>query len=380
MGKAKPYYERFITGPLLRFDDRNSGFSRLQRNEIPLPDAEKAKTLDPNRTIKDQVLNWDPQGRQKRGYGQADYALKFAGRTIDRLIRQTLYTEPMDSSVHQVKFEVSDKPAVTKLIKEVAQWFGADLVGICEVNHSWTYSHWGDFNAFHADGRANPGEPIDPPNWVKYAIVMGIEMDYENIARSPAVESATDLGYSKMAFIAPSVASYIRLLGYHAMPMGNEYALNIPLAIDAGLGELGRHGLLITKEFGPRVRICKVFTDLPLETDAPIDIGVQHFCENCGRCADACPGKAIPSGDRTDKAWDMSNNVNVLKWPVKVMPCLQWWLRNRAGCSVCIRVCPFNKPKGPLHSAVKKTIKTTSLLDNLLIKSDEVFGYGKQKL
>lgn len=382
MRRQKPSYERFMTGPILRFDDRNGGFSKLQRGEVRIPDMHKVagKPFATTSTIKDQVLRWDPSGKQRRGYGQTDYALKSAGRTIDHLVRQTLYTTSTESDVCGTKVDVSDKAAIASAIKTVARWFGADLVGICEVNPGWIYSHWGDFNAFHTGGKVSPGDPIESPDWVKYAIVMGIEMDYETIARSPAVEAATDLGYSKMAFIAPSVAAYIRQLGYHAMALANEYALNIPLAIDAGLGELGRHGLLITEQFGPRLRLCKVFTDLPLEVDSPIDIGVQHFCETCRRCAEACPGRAIPFGDRTDKAWDESNNINVLKWPVKVMACLEWWLRNRANCSVCIRVCPFNKPEGYLHSVVRNTVKTTRLFDGLLVKADQALGYGKQKL
>ena len=70
------------------------------------------------------------------------------------------------------------------------------------------------------------------------------------------------------------LAEFIRILGYKAIPMGNDTSLSIPLAIDAGLGELGRHGLLITPEYGPCVRLCKVFTDLPLEPDKPIQFGV----------------------------------------------------------------------------------------------------------
>jgi len=224
----------------------------------------------------------------------------------------------------------------------------------------------------------NPGDPIKIPSWLKYAIVMVIGMDYEQIARSPAAEGTTDLGYAKVAFICALLATYIGRLGYHAMPSGNDFALNIPLAIDAGLGELGRNGLLITEQFGPRIQICKVLTELPLEVDSPIDIGVQAFCERCHRCADACPSRAIMSGERTDKAWDISNNINVLKWPIKAMDCIRWWYKNGAYCSNCIRVCPFNKPQGWLHSLVRKTVKATPVFDRFFVKMDRILGYGKQ--
>jgi len=241
------------------------------------------------------------------------------------------------------------------------------------------FSHWGDYNSV-MNGMASPGDPIELPSWAKYAIVMAIAMDYKQLERSPAVECSTDIAYSKMAFVASSLATYIRNLGYHAIPSGNDLALSIPLAIDAGLGELGRNGTLITGPFGPRVRLCKVFTELPLETDSPVDIGVQHFCENCKICASTCPGKSIMDGDRTDRAWGDSNSVNVLKWPIKSMNCLSWWIKNRASCAVCIRICPYNKPPGILHSLVRKIIERTSLFDRFFVRMEKFMGYGKQVL
>ena len=368
----EPTYKRFITGPLLRFDDRNGGFSRLQRDEVPKTDEEQKASG----SVMDKLLKRDSSEGERKGYDQKDYALAWSARTIDYLVRANLYSR--DLEVSETSVGVSNKAAITRQVKSAARWFGADLVGICEVNPGWVYSHWGDYNAFYSGGIASPGDPIEIPSWLKYAVVIAIEMDYQGIGRSPAIEPATYLGYAKMAFLAPSLATYIRQLGYHAMPCGNDFATSIPLAIDAGLGELGRHGLLITEQFGPRVRICKVFTDLPLEVDSPIDIGVQAFCERCQRCAEACPGRALMFGERTDKAWDVSNNINVLKWPIKAMNCLSWWNKNQGSCSNCIRVCPYNKPKGWLHSSVRKIVKTTPAFDGLLVKMDEALGYGKQ--
>jgi len=362
-----PTYKRFITGPLWRFDERNVGFSRLQRNEVP--QTEK-------RSFSDGLYHPDPSRAARKGYGQKDYALTWSARTIDYLVRANLYSR--DSKVAETKVDVTDKVLFTQKIKSVAHWFGADLVGICEVNPNWVYSYWGDYSAHYSGGLASPGNPIEIPSWLKYAVVIVTEEDYEEVKRSPAVEGATTLGYAQMAFIATSVATYIRELGYHAIPCGNDYSLSVPLAIDAGLGEFGRHGMLITRQFGPRVRVCKVFTNLPLKVDSPIDLGVQDFCERCQRCAEACPSRAIMFGERTDKAWDVSNNINVLKWPIKAMDCLNWWIKNRNACSNCIRVCPYNKPHGWLHSLVKKTVKTTPVFDRLFVKMDRALGYGKQ--
>ena len=80
------------------------------------------------------------------------------------------------------------------------------------------------------------------------------------------------------------------------------------MAVDAGLGELGRNGLLISSGFGPRIRISKVLTDLPLVPDQPVDLGVRKMCEVCGKCAKACPGQAISRDEPTMEGLTLSNN------------------------------------------------------------------------
>ena len=84
------------------------------------------------------------------------------------------------------------------------------------------------------------------------------------------------------------------------------------------------------------------------------------------------------SGERTDKPWNSSNNINVLKWPINAVDCHDWWHKNESSCSNCIRVCPYNKTKGWLHSIVKKTVKATPIFDRFFIKMDQAMGYGKQ--
>lgn len=372
----KPTYHKFTTEPFQRFDDRNSGFSRFQREQIAkIQDLKYEQKPSVSSTAK--IQKGDPSEiGEKKGFGKKDYALSWGGRTVDYLIRANLYTRDLD--IDENKIDVSDSSSVTRQVKSAALWYGANLAGICEVNPAWIYSHWGDYNAFYSGGLAKAGESIEIPSWLKYCVVLIVGMDYEDIMRSPAIDASTSKAYAKMAFVATSLATYIRQLGYHAMPSGNDYAINIPLAIDAGLGEMGRNGLLITDKYGPRVRISKVFTNLPLEADEPVDLGVQAFCEECKLCAYKCPSGAIMNGKRTDKAYDESNNMYMKKWPIKAMKCMHWWEKNKSHCSNCIRVCPFNKPPGTIHTMARKVIKTTAMLDKFLIKLDEVSGYGKQ--
>ncbi len=126
--------------------------------------------------------------------------------------------------------------------------------------------------------------------------------------------------------------------------MGNDTALSIPLAIDAGLGQLGRNGLLITPEYGACVRLCKVFTDMPLVPDRPLDFGLTEFCRTCDKCSQACEAGAISTDP--EPSFDVacpSNNSGIKRWAVNADRCYEFWAENTAACSNCIAACPFSK-------------------------------------
>jgi reductive dehalogenase len=189
--------------------------------------------------------------------------------------------------------------------------------------------------------------------------------------------AATGRGYSMMAYVASSVAHFIRDLGYKAIPCGNDTALSIPMAVDAGLGELGRNGLLMTPMFGPRVRISKVFTNLPLVPDEPVEIGARKMCEVCGKCAEKCPGQAISFDEPTTEGPTISNNHGIYKWYINPERCFQFWVRNGGDCANCIRVCVFNKHDNWFHNFIRWQVKNLSFLDKFYLRMDDLFGYGK---
>lgn len=372
MGKTgkEPTYKKYVRGPIKRFDERNTGYSRADRGEITGPRHGLEQGLKRN------------LGKNNPGFTHEDYALTCAGRATDTLVRKKVYSrtdfDRRWNIPEEKKMTDIDPVKMSEKVKKVGRWFGASLVGIGELKLLWLYSCWGDHNAKLAE-TFKVGDPVELPEAYKYVVVVAIEMDYRDVQRSPAVCPTIDLGYSKMAFTAFHVAEFIRNLGYHAIPSGNEMGLTIPMAVDAGLGELGRSGLLITEQYGPRVRLCKVFTDLPLEPDEPIDLGVQHFCETCGKCAENCPGNALLKGDRTDQPMDISTNPGLLKWPVHAERCLSWWYKSgTTGCTNCVRSCPYNKPPGIIHAFVRGIIRRTPLFDRLLLRADDAMGYGKQ--
>lgn len=234
-----------------------------------------------------------------------------------------------------------ESPAeASRIVKEAAIFYGASAVGICRLNRSWLYSH-------RYDQISNSETPLELPEELKYAIVILIEMRWENLKVSPSPKASAEVGlaYSKMAFVAGSLARFIYALGYQAVPCGNDTGLSIPLAVDAGLGQVGRSGLLITPWFGSRVRIAKVLTDLELKPDQPIDFGVTEFCTNCKRCVEVCEAGAIPDGEMTSQGPTVSNNPGVLKWYVDPEKCFEYWSITGMDCSRCIAVCPFSDPR-----------------------------------
>jgi reductive dehalogenase len=152
--------------------------------------------------------------------------------------------------------------------------------------------------------------------------------------------------------------------------------MSIPLAVSAGLGELGRNGLLITEKYGPRIRLCKVFTDLELTAGKPITFGVRKFCEVCLKCADQCPGKAISHDKKASfKATTISNNPGVKKWSVDGEKCFAFWAKNGGDCGSCIASCPYNKIDDWHHSLTKAATLTPA--KPVLRYFDELFGYGR---
>jgi ferredoxin len=327
----QPTYSQYLV-TVERFDEKNTVFSRTGWDE-------EYQALVQEYSAKAPKDDWERVEGRALTAG-AIYVDKTAGSLHPYYpgyfghVRGVGGLYNWDDPVSPERFPISDPAWMSERIKEVARFYGANLVGITEVDERWVYSNY--FERVTGESGKN-----DLP--YKYAIVMGIEMDWGGIHDSPGPEAsaATAHAYSKMAILSSSLAKYIRALGYPAIPCGNDTAQSIPLAIDAGLGELGRNGLMLSPEYGSRQRLCKVFTDLSLVPDKPIDFGLQSFCETCHACASACPVDAIRWEDRTTEQTSISNRKGILRWPVNVARCYLFWQENGMDCSNCIAACPW---------------------------------------
>jgi reductive dehalogenase len=329
-------------------------------------------------TYREPLKSW----RKAEGFGQKDYALRNAAWHVSDIFtelkeeqgRREGFTDEfsLQRAVASTPMTLGTPQETTDEVKRVATAFGADLVGVTFFDPRWLYQ-----NKFSDGQRMEKAQEL--PHGLTNVIVTAQAMDYDLIRTVPSALSgaATGLGYSHDAIVVLSLAQYIRNLGYQAVASMNDTALAIPLAIKAGLGEYGRHGLLITKEFGPRVRLGKIFTDLPLVHDQPIHFGVKQFCEICRRCSSACPVKAIPTGAPTAERYNQSTIQGVRKWSIDGEKCFSYWVAQNSDCSICIRVCPFNKDFSRWWHRVGRWLAGTRLR-HFLLWLDENLGYGER--
>lgn len=339
-GEWNPRYEGLSKKEYIR-----SRVEKIERGEpgYSLLDWAYYKGVTTNANATDFVIN-----RPNRG-----------GNTWDEIDRSTFGSERVRTNRWD-----GDPEYAAKVIKRYSRLVGASDVGICEFDRRWVYSHYydagrkKDFPIRFSDEEGleahdkptvlEDGTQVIPAA-MKYAIVFVHEMDFDGIDSAPSLThmATTQLAYSQISFITMSVAEFIRALGYNAIPSANCTAISIPLAIDAGLGELSRSAKLIHPEYGPRCRISKVLTDLPMRTDTPVSFGVRQFCSTCSLCADHCEVNAIPKGEPTYEPVGDYSNEGVLRWQLDHVKCRKYWIETGTNCGVCLKVCPYNRrPSG----------------------------------
>ncbi len=316
------------------------------------------------------------------GYNQKDYALRNAAWHISDVLtdvrgqgRREGFTDvfTLQRDVSPLRADLGGPEDAARQVKKAARALGAALVGVTHYDERWQYS-----SRFH-DGAGEELPPEIPPG-LEHVIVVAVPMPYDIIKTTPSVlgSAAAGVGYSLDAALLISLAQFIRDLGYQAIPSMNDTAPSIPYAIKAGLGEYGRNGLLITKEYGPRVRLGKVYTDLPLAHDRPKRFGVQAFCRICKRCAESCPAKALSLGDPTFSINNISNRKGVKKWSVNAEKCFGFWAAQNTDCATCIRSCPYNKDYRKWWHRTARWLAGTPLR-RLIFAMDGMMGYGQRK-
>ena len=357
----RPTYEKYIIGPIERYDRHRNAFV----------------TLFPNNPYGEEIRR---QFKERTGYDNRD-SLPYSeleptdriGQSIStaswRLCREH-HPDMLPVTPPEGQVEVTDKAWMSRLVKKVGLMFGAEMVRITRVDPRWVYT---DFEISH-----------------KYAIVAVVHhaRHLNDLAPSHAADVATGRTYSGLKFITTQLADFIRGLGhdaaYREVVGPHADMLMVPTGIDAGVGEFARNGRILSPEFGINMRLEAVTTDLPLEVDKPISFGVHEFCLACEECAVYCPPRAIPFGPPTDTPVNICNNAGFRKWYVDAPRCLAFWASNKQkwnSCGRCITVCPWNKPLVPFHNIVRWiAVHSPAMVKKTLVSADKQFsGRTKKK-
>ncbi|MEM7126810.1 MAG: reductive dehalogenase domain-containing protein [Chloroflexota bacterium] len=228
-----------------------------------------------------------------------------------------------DGHAMPAQYTVENPEEMADHVKEAAKQFGAELVGITALAREHTFEHF-DRGPYHT------------------AICIGISMDLDGMvyATSNKASAAVMDGYRRAATASVELAKRIRALGWEALAASNvgadtDEVLHIPLAVQAGLGQLGKHGSLISKELGSNLRLATVLTNMPLSHDEPADIGVDDFCTVCQVCLTNCPPQAIFETKQMVRGEE--------KWYVDFDKCVPYFAMNNS-CGICVAVCPWTAP------------------------------------
>jgi ferredoxin len=208
---------------------------------------------------------------------------------------------------------------LTAHIKKHAAALGLSAIGIARYNPLYTFGPYvGE----------NPGDHV---------IVCVLEQNWEATQSIPSLraEIAHFVTYGRQQPMVQQLADEIERLGFRAVP-GNSSgrAVAIYYGVEAGLGQLGLNGQLLTPFAGSRCRLMLIQTDMPLVADEPVDYGIPGLCDACQVCVRRCPPGAITN----KREW----HRGVYKAKIKPERCFPITAQAQ-GCGVCMKVCPVQR-------------------------------------
>ncbi|MGD0818356.1 MAG: 4Fe-4S double cluster binding domain-containing protein [Methanomassiliicoccales archaeon] len=202
------------------------------------------------------------------------------------------------------------------------------------------------------DGLPLHGNVLLESAGMKHAISMVYEIPARAVIERSGVDRFYDSmieGRSIMDKAADAVAKLLRERGYRALPVTSTFTMDNrtimgqishkAVAHQAGLGWIGRSMLLVTPEFGPRIRLITILTDAELDQGAG---PMNNRCGTCRACIDGCPLKALKFSEFVDHPEDRSA---VFDYMICHLQEKEWLERSPPKfCARCVTNCPWGKP------------------------------------
>ena len=270
--------------------------------------------------------------------------LPLAGRVrhgIDCAATKRLATHASERTV-----EMSPE-SLTSALKQRAAEIGLSAIGVAKLDRKYIY------------------EPFLKEDLGSRVVVCLLEMNWAATQSAPSArhERGALQAINQLGDLCRQLAEYLSDLGYKAeWPILAEgRGISIHFAVEAGLGQLGLNGQLLTPFAGSRCRLMLLHTNAPLVFDEPRDYGIPKICDACKVCVRRCPSGAIPSERKMYRG--------VLKAKIKTERCYPMVVQ-ADGCAVCLKVCPVQRYGLP--AVLDEFSKTGRVLGK---DTDELEGY-----
>lgn len=239
-----------------------------------------------------------------------------------------------------------DSQNLTRDVKEFAAAIGLSTIGIARYDSKYTFA------------------PFVGTEVGDRVIVCLLEQNWAMTQRIPsaAAEQGAVSTYGEVIALSAELAAFIQQKGFRSRPQGiSPRAVAIHYGVEAGLGQLGLNGQLLTPAAGSRCRIVLVETDAPLVFDRPVDYGIHAICDACQVCVRRCPSGAIPAKRQMHRG--------VMKAKINAARCLPV-VGQASGCAICMRVCPVQRYG--LTAVVEEYERTGTVLGK---GTDDLEGY-----
>jgi epoxyqueuosine reductase len=209
---------------------------------------------------------------------------------------------------------------LTDQIRAEARRLGLSAVGFAPYDRKYTLE---EYKGTHDEGSV---------------IACLFEQDWAGTQTAPSAraERAAFSGYAELMKRATALAQFVEQQGAyraHPHPLAGETVV-IPYGVEAGLGQLGLNGQLLTPAAGSRARMTIITTNTELVHGSPTDFGIEAICDACQACVRRCPVGAIPNSRKEYRG--------VTKAKIKTDRCFPV-VTSADGCAVCMKVCPIQR-------------------------------------